>query len=285
MFTRPPTTASPKPQAALISTASRRPVLGSAVNMTPADAASTSSWTTTARLHLGRVDALTSPVGHRPRRPQRGPAPAYGLQHRVGAADVQVGVLLAGEAGALEVLGGRRGADRHGARPELRGRRRRCAAATSSGTRPAVNRSLIASAADSYAADRRRRGRHQRDDPLAQAGECRRTSRYAAVVTTKPGGTGSPARPAHRGWLPCRRPTPGRAGRRRPTRPPATDLTPWSACRSPRLPRRPNLRPGRASGDGAHVVSGEDQRYSSIAFSRTDFGLAPLNALTSSPPT
>ena len=31
--------------------------------------------------------------------------------------------------------------------------------------------------------------------------------------------------------------------------------------------------------------AGEDQRYSSIAFSSTDFGLAPLNALTSSPPT
>ena len=50
MFTNPPTTASPRPQAALISTMSRRPVLGSAVNITPAAAASTSSWTTTARL-------------------------------------------------------------------------------------------------------------------------------------------------------------------------------------------------------------------------------------------
>ena len=29
----------------------------------------------------------------------------------------------------------------------------------------------------------------------------------------------------------------------------------------------------------------EDQRYSSIAFNSTDFGLAPLNAFTSSPPT
>ena len=50
VLTAPLTTDSPSPQAALITVSSRRPLLGLAVNMTPADSASTICWTTTARL-------------------------------------------------------------------------------------------------------------------------------------------------------------------------------------------------------------------------------------------
>ena len=48
--TNPPTIASPKPQAALITTSSRLPFIGLAVNMTPAASARTMTCTTTARL-------------------------------------------------------------------------------------------------------------------------------------------------------------------------------------------------------------------------------------------
>ena len=50
VLTGPPTTDSPSPQAALITASSRRPLVGLAVNITPAASASTISWTTTARL-------------------------------------------------------------------------------------------------------------------------------------------------------------------------------------------------------------------------------------------
>ena len=47
--TAPETTASPSPQAAVIINSPRFPFTGLAVNITPAAAAGTSSWTTTAR--------------------------------------------------------------------------------------------------------------------------------------------------------------------------------------------------------------------------------------------
>ena len=47
--TAPLTTASPRPQAAEITSWSRRPLAGLAVNITPADSASTICWTTTAK--------------------------------------------------------------------------------------------------------------------------------------------------------------------------------------------------------------------------------------------
>jgi hypothetical protein len=49
VVTAPLTTDSPSPQAALITTWSRRPEAGLAVNSTPAASASTISWITTAR--------------------------------------------------------------------------------------------------------------------------------------------------------------------------------------------------------------------------------------------
>ena len=49
VLTSPPTTDSPSPQAAPMTTSSRLPVAGLAVNMTPAASASTISWMTTAR--------------------------------------------------------------------------------------------------------------------------------------------------------------------------------------------------------------------------------------------
>ena len=69
--------------------------------------------------HLGRVDVLPSPVRHRPGGPQGRPAPADGVQHRVRAADVQIGVLLARETGTDQVLGGRRRAHGHGSTAQL----------------------------------------------------------------------------------------------------------------------------------------------------------------------
>ena len=78
---------------------------------------------------LRRVDLAPGPVGHRPGGPQRRPAVADGGEQRIVAADVEERVLLAGEARALEVLGGRRGPDGDGRRPARRGRRaarRRC---------------------------------------------------------------------------------------------------------------------------------------------------------------
>ena len=59
------------------------------------------------------VDAVRVPVDDGPLRPERRPAAAHGVDHRVPAHDVEVGVLLAGEAGGGKVLRGRRGAHRH----------------------------------------------------------------------------------------------------------------------------------------------------------------------------
>ena len=57
----------------------------------------------------GAVDALRGAVGDRPVGPQRRPAAMHGVEHVVDAGDVEVGVLLSGEARAGQVLrGGRR---------------------------------------------------------------------------------------------------------------------------------------------------------------------------------
>ncbi len=53
--TNPPTTASPKPQAALIRAWSRLPVTGLAVNSTPERSARTKVWTTTATSWAARM--------------------------------------------------------------------------------------------------------------------------------------------------------------------------------------------------------------------------------------
>ena len=69
------------------------------------------------------VVAALAPVGDRPGREQARPAAGEVAQHLVGAADPQVGVVLAGEAGVGQVLGGGRGAHRHRDRVELRSAR------------------------------------------------------------------------------------------------------------------------------------------------------------------
>ncbi len=63
--------------------------------------------------HLGVVDPEVGAVGDGAVRPQRGPAAAHGVEERLAPHDVQVGVLLAGEAGRGQVLGGGRRPDRH----------------------------------------------------------------------------------------------------------------------------------------------------------------------------
>ena len=60
------------------------------------------------------VDAGRGAVGDRPIRPQRRPAPADRLDDPVRPDHVQIGVLLAGEAGVGQVLRGRRGPHRDG---------------------------------------------------------------------------------------------------------------------------------------------------------------------------
>src|SRR6266699_4414634 len=70
------------------------------------------------------ADALAAPVGDRTVVVQAGPAGAYPVEHRVGAADRQVGVLQPGEAGLGAVLQRGAGPDRQRAGPEPRARGR-----------------------------------------------------------------------------------------------------------------------------------------------------------------
>ncbi len=111
--TLPETTASPSPHAAVITVSSVRPFAGLAVNITPAASAGTSRCTTTASDKPRRVDGMAGPVPDRPVRPQRGPAVAHRRHQRVRADDVEIGVLLAGEARLGQVLGRRGRADGH----------------------------------------------------------------------------------------------------------------------------------------------------------------------------
>src|SRR5690606_18309459 len=62
----------------------------------------------------GPVDLVGLPVGGGALVVERGPAAADRVDHRVGALDAEVGVLLPGEAGVGQVLGG--GAGAHGDR-------------------------------------------------------------------------------------------------------------------------------------------------------------------------
>ena len=130
----------------------------------------------------GAVDALGGAVGDRAVGPQRRPAAMHGVEHIVDAGDVEVGVLLAGEARAGQVLRGGRRSHRDRT-PDAR---------DSSARRRLVRRRPPAP------------GTVQRGRPRARpAHPCcfpprrwfRRTaSRYASVVTQKPGGTSKPAR-------------------------------------------------------------------------------------------
>src|SRR5690348_16068324 len=70
------------------------------------------------------ADALAAPVGDRTVVVQAGPAGAHPVEHRIGAADGQVGVLQPGEAGLGAVLQRGAGPDRHRPGPERRAGRR-----------------------------------------------------------------------------------------------------------------------------------------------------------------
>ena len=112
--TWPPTTASPRPKLALMIISERSPVAGLAVNRMPDTSDSTINCGRDHR-HGDRIvlDAHLVPVGHGPGRPQGCPAVPYGRHDGIGAAYVEVGVLLAGEGHVGEILGVGRRAHRH----------------------------------------------------------------------------------------------------------------------------------------------------------------------------
>ena len=142
--------------------------------------------------HRGRVDLLAGPIGQRALGPQRGPAVPDRSQQVLRPADVQVGLLLAGETRVRQVLRGGRGA--YGDGLVLRAARQR-----------GVRRDdLIAQVIGHGPGAEERRRCARRPLPGRPADVASSTmsapiwlavtnSRYAAVVITKPGGTGSPA--------------------------------------------------------------------------------------------
>ena len=109
VVTAPLTTDSPRPHAALITIWSRRPLAGLAVNMTPAASASTICWTTTARRTVAGSMPFAGAVGHGARSPQGSPAVDHRRATSPAPRDVQVGLLLPGEAGRGKVFGRGRG--------------------------------------------------------------------------------------------------------------------------------------------------------------------------------
>ena len=94
-------------------TTPRWPVSGSRVKMTPALARSerTIFWMPTERRDAELVEAHVEAVADRARGEERGEGAADGVDHRGLAADVEERLLLAGEARARQVFGGRRRAD------------------------------------------------------------------------------------------------------------------------------------------------------------------------------
>ena len=112
--TLPWTTFSPSPHAALISTTLSKPVSVSIENITPAPPRSerTMRWTPIDSATLQVVEALGLAVADRAIGEERGEAAPAGVEQRRLAADVEEGLLLAGEARVGQVLG--RGAGTHG---------------------------------------------------------------------------------------------------------------------------------------------------------------------------
>ena len=110
-MTRPETRASPRPKPASTEATFRLEVTGSAVNRMPAACGTTICCTTTAIADLAVIKAVPQAVGHCPLAEQRGPAPADVLEDGRRAHDVQVGVVLAGEGCARQVLRRRTGSD------------------------------------------------------------------------------------------------------------------------------------------------------------------------------
>ena len=163
-FTVPETTASPSPGLASSTARCRRPLTGSAVNSTPATLRVDHPLDDDGQPHAGVVDAglargrPTARSVHSDAQQRR-----TASSTRVGADDVEVGVLLAGEARGRQVLGGGRRADGDG---HVRRRAPRyaavTAAATSSGTGAARSRSRAARRVARSVDARLRPGRRRR---------------------------------------------------------------------------------------------------------------------------
>ena len=140
------------------------------------------------------ADALAAPVGDRLVVVQAGPAGAHPVEHRVGAADRQVGVLQPGEAGLGAVLQRGAGPDRHRAVAERRVGRRDLGGD--------LRRQRLPPPPGRAGRPRRARSRPGRPRPATRAPRAPRrpgpprpyAGQNAAAVITKPRGTGSPAR-------------------------------------------------------------------------------------------
>ena len=154
---------------------SRRRCTGSTVNRTPALSASTILWTTTA-IPRSCERALVAPVEERPLAEERRPAVDDAVADAVCPFDVQVGLLLTGEARRFGVLGRGRRANGDAAQPEARVR-----------------------LGDRLAGRLRREHERMRvrvratDRERPQAGPRRPNVRACSAGTTNPGGTGRPA--------------------------------------------------------------------------------------------
>ena len=147
-------------------------------------------------VHVGLREAALGAVEDGAGAEQRRPAAAHGVDDRVGAADVQEGLVHAGERRRLGVLAGRRRA--HGDRGVLAAGRARVGL-----------RRWRRAASRAPARPRRACARSSRRPPSAAVSSTSRPSSasitrsrrpfssqnaaYAGAPTTKPGGTGSPA--------------------------------------------------------------------------------------------
>ena len=89
-----------------------RPLAGSIVNITPARVDSDLALDDDRDVHVGLAEAALGAVEDRAGAEQRRPAAAHRVDHRVGAADVEEGLVHARERRRLGVLGGRRRAHR-----------------------------------------------------------------------------------------------------------------------------------------------------------------------------
>ena len=209
--TCPDTTDSPSPQLPSTTSVPRSPVTGSRVNATPAERASTSSSTPTARscTRSGRGAAEPAPVGQGVRGEPARPAPPDVQQHLVDAGHPEVGLVLPGEAGRVPVLAHRRRPDGHPQRrappgpvpqPRVRvrdrvrePRRQRLALDERAGLRRHERAPVTASAGHRCRLPRRRR------DSCAERGAARPRAAAgshpssASAVTAYPSGTRYPS--------------------------------------------------------------------------------------------
>ena len=113
-LTAPETTASPSPGLASMTVSPRRPGHRVGGEQHAGDRGVHHPLHHDGEPRRGMVDPVARPVGDRPVGPERRPAAADRVQDGVRPDDRQVRVLLPGEAGERQVLGGRRGPDRDG---------------------------------------------------------------------------------------------------------------------------------------------------------------------------